>query len=68
MKDFQEIIGDCDCIYHPLWYANPKDYLNSEKNFDSMNATIKLAIAAKTKKSNTLLGLVLVWNIKKVMI
>ena len=27
VKDFQEIIGDCDCIYHPLWYANPKKLL-----------------------------------------
>ena len=56
VEDFQEIIGDCDCIYHPLWYANPKNYLNSEKNFDSMNATIKLAIAAKKNKLKYFIG------------
>ena len=56
VKDFQEIIRNCDYIYHPLWYANPKNYLNSEKNFDSMNATIKLAIAAKTNKIKYFIG------------
>lgn len=56
VQDFEDIIGDCDFIYHPLWYAKPQSYLESEKNFDSMNATIKLAIAAKTKKIKYFVG------------
>lgn len=40
---FIKNLSNFDAVMHCAWYVNPKDYLNSDKNFECYIGTLKLA-------------------------
>ena len=44
---FMKILNNKEIVLHLAWYAKPNKYLNSLKNFDCLDGSIRLATACK---------------------
>lgn len=54
---WRQALLDIDYFIHVAWYVNPKDYLNSDKNIDSLIGTLKIARAAVETRVKKFVGI-----------
>ena len=56
-KWWRKVLEDVDIFIHLAWYLNHKDYLNSNKNIECMNGTIKIVKSVKDSNLKKFIGI-----------
>ena len=52
-----KILRNIDCVVHAAWYVVPKNYINSEKNYECLNGSLNMLKAMQILKINYFVGL-----------